>query len=195
MGWHKAGEAEPAKHGHSSGHDGSGPRAVPCAVLTISDTRTEETDTSGRKIQDMLKAAGHPVSMYHILPDEPTRILALVHQGLAREDVWAVILNGGTGLSVRDVTFEALNGIIEKPLPGFGELFRMLSYQDIGPAAMLSRAMAGATRGKVIFSVPGSTKAVELAMEKLILPQLGHVVHELRRQAPSSPHSSHLHTP
>jgi molybdopterin adenylyltransferase len=155
-------------------HKKQGPRQVRCAVLTVSDTRTEETDTSGARIQALLAEAGHTVAGYWIVADEPERIRSRLRE--MSPEAQAVILNGGTGLAKRDTTFEAVEGLFEKTLDGFGELFRMLSWEQIGAAAMLSRATAGVVGGRVVFSVPGSTAAVELAMTKLILPELGHIV-------------------
>src|SRR5262245_55953022 len=155
----------------------AGPRrAVACAVLTVSDTRTLETDGSGRRIRELLEAAGHRIVGHAIVPDEPPRIRAELSTLLAREDVEAVIVSGGTGLAPRDTTYEVVCGLLEKQLDGFGELFRMLSYQEIGAAAMLSRATAGVVRGRVLASLPGSTAAVELALEKLLVPELAHMV-------------------
>jgi molybdenum cofactor biosynthesis protein B len=154
---------------------------VACGVITVSDTRSKETDKSGQLILEKLKAAGHRVTAYHISKDEPTQIRPLLEALLADPAVQAVIINGGTGVSRRDVTFDTIQGMLEKPLPGFGELFRMLSYQDIGSAALLSRAAAGIARGKVVFSLPGSSGAVRLALEKLILPELPHIVFELNK--------------
>lgn len=154
---------------------------VSCGVITVSDSRTKETDKSGQLILDLLKTAGHPVTAYHIAKDEPTQIRPLLEALLADPNVQAIIINGGTGVARRDVTFDAIEGMLEKHLPGFGELFRMLSYQDIGSAALLSRATAGIARGKVVFSLPGSTGAVRLGMEKLILPEMPHVVYELNK--------------
>jgi len=145
-------------------------------VLTVSDTRTPETDTSGAKAKALLEAAGHRVASYAILPDEPAQIRAWIEARLAEPGVQAVIVNGGTGLAPRDTTYEAVVGLLEKKLDGFGELFRMLSFQEIGAAAMLSRAVAGVARGRVLVSVPGSTAAVDLALSKLVVPELGHMV-------------------
>ena len=149
---------------------------VRCAILTISDTRTEETDTSGALMRQLLEEAGHEVVSKRIIPDEPDRIEALV-QELA-QNASCILTNGGTGISPRDTTFEVLERMIDKPLPGFGELFRMLSYEEIGAGAMLSRATAGLMGPTLIFSTPGSRNAVRLAMEKLILPELRHLVWE-----------------
>jgi len=145
-------------------------------VLTVSDTRTEETDGSGARIRALLTAAGHRVAAYAILPDDPDRVRARVAEWIAAPDVEAVIVNGGTGLAPRDTTYEAIAGLLEKRLDGFGELFRVLSYAEIGAAAMLSRAIAGVAAGTVVASLPGSTAAVELGITKLLVPQLGHMV-------------------
>ena len=156
------------------------PRSIRCGIVTISDTRTPETDTSGAAIRAALEGQGHTVAGYAVVKDEPSEIVALVRE-LAGSGCQAILTNGGTGIARRDSTFEAIDGLIEKRLPGFGELFRMLSYADIGPAAMLSRATAGIAGGCAIFMLPGSEAAVRLAMEKLILPELGHVVREITR--------------
>ncbi len=152
-----------------------------CAVITISDSRTPETDTSGRFILNALQEAGHETKAYHIVKDEPTRIQPLLEELLDRDDLHALIVNGGTGVARRDVTFDVIDRLVEKTLPGFGELFRHLSFAEIGSAALLSRAMAGTARGKAVFSVPGSSGAVRLAMERLILPEMPHIVYELRK--------------
>lgn len=161
-------------------HRGKAHRTVRCAVITLSDTRTEETDTSGRRIKDLLAEQGQPVVSYRILKDEPEQITAVVRALLAQPEVDAIITNGGTGIAPRDTTFEAIQGLLEKEISGFGEMFRMLSYEDIGAAAMLTRATAGVANGKVIISLPGSTGAVELGMTKLVLPELGHMMFLLR---------------
>ena len=154
---------------------------VSCGVITVSDTRTEETDSSGKLIHQLLREAGHDVAAYHIIPDEPNQIRPLLQGLLQRPDIDAVIVNGGTGVARRDVTFDVVNEMIEKVLPGFGELFRQFSYEEIGSAAMLSRAVAGTVGGTALFSVPGSSGAVRLAMERLILPELPHIVFELHK--------------
>jgi molybdopterin adenylyltransferase len=159
-------------------HKAGGPSSVGCFVLTISDTRTDATDTSGRAIADMLAAAGHHVVARAIVKDEATDVVGIVSEQLTRGDVQVVISTGGTGISARDTTYEALTELLEKRLDGFGELFRMLSYEDIGPAAMMSRAFAGLARGKVIVALPGSEGAVRLAMSKLLVPELGHLVQQ-----------------
>lgn len=163
-------------------HKAAAPRSVGCMVITVSDTRTEETDKSGRLMRELLSHANHPVQLYRIVKDEPAEITAAIDEGASHPEVQVILLNGGTGISPRDNTCEAVQRLLEKELPGFGELFRMLSYtEDIGSAAMLSRAVAGTYRGKAVFSTPGSTGAVRLAMTRLILPELGHVVRELNR--------------
>jgi molybdopterin adenylyltransferase len=152
---------------------------VRCAVLTVSDTRAPETDVSGRAIVDLLESAGHVVAKRQILRDEPKDVHAAVLEQIGGVD--AVITTGGTGITSRDSTYEAIAVLFEKRIDGFGELFRALSYQEIGSAAMMTRACAGVARGTVVFILPGSEHAVRLAMTKLILPELGHVVRELRR--------------
>ncbi len=163
-------------------HKAEAPKSVGCMVITVSDTRTEETDKSGQLMRGLLAEANHRVALYRIVKDEPAEITAAIEAGVAEPDVQVILLNGGTGISRRDTTYEAVQNLLEKEMPGFGELFRMLSYtEDIGSAAMLSRAIAGTYRGKAIFSTPGSTGAVRLAMNKLIIPELGHVVRELNK--------------
>lgn len=161
-------------------HKNKAQRTVRCAIITLSDTRDETTDTSGKRIKDLLAEQNQPVTSYQILKDEPDQITAAVRDLLAQADVDVIITNGGTGIAPRDTTFEAIQGLLEKEIPGFGEMFRMLSYADIGPAAMLTRATAGVAQGKVIISLPGSTGAVELGMTKLVLPELGHMLFLLR---------------
>ena len=160
----------------SAGHRASAKRAVACAVITASDTRTEETDRSGQTIRSLLDDAGHRVVAYAILPDDPARIRARVEAHARDAAVDAVLVNGGTGLAPRDTTYEAIDALLDKRLDGFGELFRMLSFQEIGAAAMLSRAVAGIAGDTVVVAMPGSTAAVELAMRRLVLPELGHLV-------------------
>jgi molybdopterin adenylyltransferase len=162
-------------------HRAQGPATVTCVVLTISDTRQPATDTSGRAIRDLLRDAGHVVIDHAILPDEPHQVAARIRAALEDAQTQVVITTGGTGITARDGTYEAVNGLLEKRLDGFGELFRMLSFQDIGPAAMMSRAVAGTAARRAIFALPGSEAAVRLAMTRLILPELGHVVQQLRK--------------
>ena len=162
-------------------HRNASPSSVPCLVVTVSDTRTRETDTSGQAIASLLEAAGHTVVARELVPDEPAKVADAIRGHLGRKDVRAVITSGGTGITSRDSTYEAVSAMFDKQLDGFGELFRMLSYDDIGAAAMLSRACAGVVSGTIVFVLPGSEAAVRLAMEKLILPELGHVVRETSR--------------
>jgi len=162
-------------------HRGSAPRSVGCFVLTISDSKTQETDTSGALIRDLLTAAGHEVIGRAIVRDEPAQVAAMVAGGCADPRVQAFIMTGGTGITSRDATFEAVEALLDKRLTGFGELFRMLSYGEIGAAAMLSRAQAGVVKGRLLFSLPGSPNACRLALEKLILPELGHLIREVSR--------------
>lgn len=162
-------------------HRERGPRKVGIAIVTVSDTRTPETDASGAAIRSLCERAGHAIVEYRIVPDEPDLVSSLLRALLNRPDTDAMILNGGTGISSRDRTFEAVSVLLERRLDGFGELFRHLSFQEIGPAAMLSRAVAGVASGRIVFSLPGSERAVRLALERLILPELGHILGELRR--------------
>ena len=162
-------------------HRHDAPSSVRCFVLTISDTRTEATDTSGAAIVSLLEGAGHTVAGRKIVKDDPTAIRGVVSYAAKAGTHDVVITTGGTGLSARDGTYEALAALFERRMDGFGELFRALSYQQIGSAAMLSRATAGVIGRCAVFVLPGSENAVRLAMEKLILPEVGHVVRELRR--------------
>ena len=157
------------------------PVAARCAVVTLSDTRTELTDKSGQRIRELLAGAGHSIAHYAILPDEPARLDALLFDLLGRADVDVVLTNGGTGVSARDQTVGVVEKHLDLALPGFGELFRMLSWEQIGSGAMLSRAVGGVAGTKVLFAMPGSTPAVDLAMTRLILPELGHLLSELRK--------------
>lgn len=162
-------------------HKASAPRAIGCFVLTISDSKTPETDTSGALIRERLIGAGHAVVGQAIVRDEPAQVTALIRKGCADPAIEAFILTGGTGVTSRDSTFEAVEALLDKRLTGFGELFRMLSYEEVGAAAMLSRAQGGVVQGRALFSLPGSPNACRLALEKLILPELGHVLREVRR--------------
>jgi molybdopterin adenylyltransferase len=163
-------------------HKLEAPHSVNCKVITISDTRNEENDKSGRLIKKLLEENGHHVACYEIVRDEKTLIRTSILKGCETRGIDLVLTNGGTGIAKRDVTIEAVQSLIEKEIPGFGELFRMLSYQeDIGSAAILSRAIAGVSMNTAVFSMPGSSGAVKLAMEKLILPELGHVAREIRK--------------
>ncbi len=152
------------------------------AVVTVSDTRTEETDVSGRLLRESLPADGHSIAFYRIVKDDAEAIHSALNQATGDEACDGIIFNGGTGIARRDTTFDVLDRVLEKRLPGFGELFRMLSYAEIGPAAMLSRATAGTYRNRIIISIPGSSAAVRLALEKLLRPELPHLVWELVRQ-------------
>jgi len=166
---------------HEQRAQAEAPKSIRCGIITISDTRTPETDTSGAAIRVALEERGHVIARYAVVPDEPSQIVALVRE-LAADGCQVILTNGGTGISRRDSTFEAITSLLEKQLSGFGELFRMLSYAEIGPAAMLSRATAGTFGDTLIFCLPGSTGAVRLALEQLILPEIAHLVWELLRQ-------------
>ena len=162
-------------------HKKHGPASVACFVLTVSDTRTPETDTSGRAIRELLEASGHRVSGHAIVRDEPTHVRDQVLSHCGDGTTQVMITTGGTGITSRDGTYEAVGGLLEKRLDGFGELFRMLSFEEIGSAAMMSRATAGTMRGTVIFVLPGSENAVRLAMTRLIVPELAHVVQQVKK--------------
>ena len=162
-------------------HKARAPQSVRCFILTISDTRTEDTDTSGRAIADLLVASGHQVAGRTIVKDDPDLVRGTIERQLAAPDVHAIITTGGTGITSRDSTYEAVNGLLQKRLDGFGELFRMLSYEQIGSAAIMSRACAGLAAGRIVVCLPGSEAAVRLAMEKLLIPELGHLVQQATR--------------
>lgn len=162
-------------------HHKNAVQALKVAIITVSDTRDLDSDKSGQLIATGLEGASHGVVDRTVVRDEATLIAADLRRHLGDEAVDAVILNGGTGIASRDGTVEVVKSFLDTELPGFGEIFRQLSYEEIGPAAMLSRAVAGVACGKAVFSLPGSTKAVRLAMEKLILPELGHIVGELKK--------------
>ncbi len=162
-------------------HREAAPETVRVAVLTISDTRTPETDTGGDVVEETMRGAGHEVVAREIVRDEATSIRTTLVDLLARSDVDAVVTTGGTGISGRDTTYEVVERMVEKRLDGFGELFRMLSYEEIGAAAILSRALAGAVGTKFVASLPGSRNAVRLGMEKLLVPEVAHIVFELRK--------------
>lgn len=153
---------------------------IPLAVVTVSDTRTPETDVSGQYLLAQITLAGHRFEAYRIVPDEPAQIEAVLDE-LCAGEARLILFNGGTGISTRDTTFDALSRKLEKTLPGFGEIFRMLSYEQVGAAAILSRAIAGIYKGKFIISTPGSPAAVQLAWEKLILPEIQHLAWEVAR--------------
>ncbi len=163
-----------------SAHRRAAPSAVPCFVLTVSDTRTLDTDKSGAAIVELLSLAGHSITDRRIVKDDALAVSDAVRAKLS-STAKAIITTGGTGIASRDMTYEAISAMFDKTLDGFGELFRTLSYQQVGSAAMLSRACAGIAKGKVIFVLPGSEAAVRLAMERLVIPELGHIVGELRK--------------
>jgi molybdenum cofactor biosynthesis protein B len=162
-------------------HKAHAPQSVRCFIVTVSDTRTEATDTSGRAIADLLTAAGHVVAGRTIVKDDAEMVRGTLERQLAIADVQAIITTGGTGVTARDSTYEVVSSLLQKRLDGFGELFRMLSYQQIGPAAMMSRACAGIVAGRVVVSLPGSEAAVRLALERLLIPELGHLVQQATR--------------
>jgi molybdenum cofactor biosynthesis protein B len=150
-------------------------------VLTVSDTRTPQNDTSGLAIRDLLVTAGHHVAGWAIIKDDEAQVTRSVRERIADEQVQAIITTGGTGITSRDSTYEAVQALLDKRLDGFGELFRMLSFQEIGSAAMMSRAVAGSIGRKAVFVLPGSEKAVRLAMTRLVIPELGHVLQQLSK--------------
>ncbi|WP_042349795.1 MogA/MoaB family molybdenum cofactor biosynthesis protein [Bacillus massiliigorillae] len=163
-------------------HKLEAPKSIRIMVITVSDTRTPETDKSGKTMMELLESAGHTISAYKIVKDEQQEIHNALIEGCHNSDIDVILTNGGTGIARRDVTIETVKSLLDKELPGYGEIFRMLSYlEDIGSAAILSRAIAGVAKDKVIFSTPGSTGAVKLAMNKLILPEIAHVVREVRK--------------
>jgi molybdenum cofactor biosynthesis protein B len=165
----------------TSEHRASSPSDVACAVITVSDTRTPETDTGGQLLCDLLSAAGFRIVAREIIPDETARMRLLLEKYRDDADVAAVLLTGGTGVSGRDQTFETVSSLLTKSLPGYGELFRSLSYAEIGAAAMLSRAVGGLMGRTIVLTMPGSPAAVRLAVEKLIVPELRHLVREATR--------------
>jgi molybdenum cofactor biosynthesis protein B len=167
-------------------HKAHAPRSVRIFVITASDSRGEAEDTSGAFLKTAAAVAGHALVGYRVVKDEPTAIRAALDDA-ARAGAQAVVVNGGTGIAARDRTYEAVSAVLEKRLDGFGELFRSLSYAEIGSAAMMSRAVAGAWGGRAVFSVPGSTAAVRLAWEKLIAPELSHLVRELEKDLKAAP--------
>jgi molybdenum cofactor biosynthesis protein B len=156
-------------------------KSVACAVITTSDSRTEAEDESGRLIKQRLTDSGHTVAFYTILKNDAAILREEIEELVAGDSVQAIITSGGTGLSHRDVTVDTIATMLEKKLDGFGELFRQLTYQEIGPGSVLSRALAGVVKGKVIICIPGSTGAAALAMDKIIVPELGHMVREATR--------------
>ena len=167
-------------------HRESAPARVRVAVLTISDTRTPATDSGGDTVEELMQDAGHEIVERNIVRDEASRIRTELVNLLARPDVDAIITTGGTGISARDTTYEVVDRMLEKKLDGFGEIFRMLSYEEIGAAAVLSRCVAGAVGAKFVACLPGSRNAVRLAVEKLLVPEISHVVFELRKHQKGS---------
>jgi molybdenum cofactor biosynthesis protein B len=162
-------------------HKARAPMSVCCVIVTISDTRTEESDTSGRAIAELLAAAGHTVAARAIVKDDADLVRGTIERQLAGADVQAIITTGGTGITSRDSTYEAVSGLLQKRLDGFGEIFRMLSFEQIGSAAIMSRACAGLVAGRIVISLPGSEAAVRLAMERLVIPELGHMVQQANK--------------
>jgi molybdenum cofactor biosynthesis protein B len=162
-------------------HKAASPKSVGCYVVTVSDTRTEETDTGGRAIVELLTAAGHRIVGRSLVRDDPEQLRDAIGRHLANPDVQVIITTGGTGITSRDCTFEAVHSMLWKRLDGFGELFRMLSYEQIGSSAIMSRALAGIVAGRILVSLPGSEAGVRLALEKLLIPELGHLVREATR--------------
>ncbi len=162
-------------------HSRQAPSNIRCAVITVSDTRTLETDTGGQTLIEHLVESGHSLIVREIIPDEPAPMRSLLETLCRQDDIDAVLLTGGTGVTSRDQTYETVTALLDKPLPGYGELFRWLSYQEIGPAAILSRAVGGVSNGTLLLTMPGSPAAVRLAMKKIIVPQIGHLVRETRR--------------
>jgi molybdopterin adenylyltransferase len=162
-------------------HRSQSPKSIRCAVITVSDTRTLETDQGGALVVQLMEAAGHSVVERDIVPDDPARIRPIVERLANPAALDAILITGGTGITARDQTFETVGALLTKPMPGYGELFRMLSYDDIGPAAMLSRAVGGVVNEVILLTMPGSMAAVQLAMEKLIVPEIGHLVYEARK--------------
>ena len=162
-------------------HEATAPRTIGCWVLTVSDTKTPETDTSGELIRKLLREAGHDVVGATIVRDEPKDVQRVIREACANDAVRAVIVTGGTGITSRDSTYEAIDALLDKRLPGFGELFRALSYQEIGAAAMMSRAQLGVHARRIVVSLPGSPNACRLALEKLLIPELSHLIREVSR--------------
>ncbi len=166
-----------AAHREYAGHD-----PVTVAIVTVSDSRTPETDTNRHYIEKRMAELGHKVAAYRLIKDEPDQVADALNQMAALPEVRLILFNGGTGISPRDTTFDVISRMLEKTLPGFGELFRMLSWNEVGAAAMLSRATAGVYRKTLVFSMPGSPNAVQVALEKLILPEINHLAWEVVRK-------------
>lgn len=164
-------------HREKAGHD-----PVTLAIVTVSDTRTPETDANRQYIERRMSELGHIVAAYRLIKDEPDQVADALETLVALPNVRLVLFNGGTGISPRDTTYDVISRLLEKTLPGFGELFRMFSYQEVGAAAMLSRATAGVYKGTLVFSMPGSPNAVQVALEKLIIPEINHLAWEVVRK-------------
>jgi len=162
-------------------HKATAPHSIGCWILTVSDTKTPETDTSGQLIRKLLVDAGHQVVGSAIVRDEPKEVQRVIREACANDEVRAVLVTGGTGITSRDSTYEAIEALLDKRLPGFGELFRMLSFEEIGAAAMMSRAQLGVHARRIVVSMPGSPNACRLALEKLIIPELSHLIREVSR--------------
>ncbi len=160
----------------------AGHQPVTIAIVTVSDTRTPETDVNRQYIERRLDELGHRVAAYRLIKDEPDQVAAALEELAALPDVRLILFNGGTGISPRDTTYDVISRMLEKTLPGFGEIFRMLSFQEVGAAAMLSRATAGVFKQTLVFSMPGSPNAVQVALEKLILPEINHLAWEIVRK-------------
>jgi molybdenum cofactor biosynthesis protein B len=160
----------------------AGKGAVNLAIVTVSDTRTPETDQNRQYIEERMAELGHHVAAYRLIKDEPDQVAAVIEELTAMPGVQLVLFNGGTGISPRDTTYDVVSRYLEKTLPGFGELFRMLSYQEVGAAAMFSRATAGVYHNTLVFSMPGSPNAVQVALEKLIIPEINHLAWEISRK-------------
>lgn len=161
----------------------AGNQPVPIAIVTVSDSRTPETDVNRQYVERRIAELGHIVVAYRLIKDEPDQVAAVLDELAALPDVRVVLFNGGTGISPRDTTYDVISRMLEKTLPGFGELFRMLSFQEVGAAAMLSRATAGVYHQTLVISMPGSPNAVQVALEKLILPEINHLAWEVVRKA------------
>ena len=166
-----------AEHRQRAGHD-----PVTVAIVTVSDTRTPETDENRKYVEQRMSELGHVVAAYRLIKDEPDQVKAALEELAALPNVRIILFNGGTGVSPRDTTYDVISRILEKTLPGFGELFRMLSFQEVGAAAMLSRATAGVYKNTLVVSMPGSPNAVQVALEKLILPEINHLAWEIVRK-------------
>ncbi len=173
--------AEPTRPSTPDEHKATAPTTLGCWVLTVSDTKTPDTDTSGALIRERLTSAGHRVVGSSIVRDEPADVQRIIREAVEDSSVQVIIMTGGTGITSRDSTFEAVEAMLDKRLPGFGELFRMLSFQEIGAAAMLSRAQMGIHARRIVVSLPGSPNACRLALDKLLLPEIGHLVREVSR--------------